>query len=159
MMPDSPDITALGAPLSPGQPVLRRVCAIRADIAAPLEFATSHGPGRSMFPIFGGAALGAGWRAAIQPGGADFARLLPDGSYEIEARYILQLDDGTLVMVTNAGRMFAQPDGSFHGRTRAVLEVPKGPHQSLADMVLFGTAFAPSDDPDHVYIELWHAII
>ncbi len=159
MPPDAPDITALGAPLSPGAPNLRRICAIRADIGPATEFTTSHGPGRSLFPIIGGAAEGAGWRATILPGGADFARAMPDGSYEVEARYLLRMDDGTPVMVTNSGRMVPQPDGSYHGRTRAVLEVPPGPWEALGDMVLFGTALAPAGDPDHVYIELWQALI
>ena len=155
----TPDMTALGAPLSPGVPVLRRLCAIRADIGAPTEFATTRGHGRSLFPILGGEALGEGWRATILPGGADFATLAPDGGYDVDARYVLRLDDGTLIMVMNAGRMMPQADGSYHGRTRAILEVPPGPHAALADMVLFGTAFAPVDDPDHVYIELWHAVM
>lgn len=155
----TPDITALGAPLSPGLPGLRRVCAIRADIGVPTEFSTTRGFGRSLFPILGGVAAGEGWRATILPGGADFARLLPDGTYEVEARYLMRLDDGTLMMVANAGRMVPHPDGSYHGRTHARLEVPPGPHAALGEMVLLGTALAPADDPDHVYIELWHAPI
>ncbi|MGR3526308.1 MAG: DUF3237 family protein [Paracoccaceae bacterium] len=156
---DSPDMTALGAPLSPGQPGLRRLCAIRADIGSPTEFTTTQGHGRALFPILGGQAVAADWSATILPGGADVARRLEDGAYEVEARYILQLDDGTPVMVMNAGRMVPQPDGSYHGRTRATLEVPDGPHRALGNMVLFGTAFSGADDPDHVYIELWHATI
>ena len=156
---DCPDITALGAPLSPGQPRLRRVCAIRAEIGPPTEFDTSRGTGRALFPITGGEAVGRGWRGTILPGGADFARRLDDGTYEVEARYFIALEDGTPVMVHNAGRMVPQADGSFHGRTRAELEVPDGPHAVLADMVLFGTAYAPADDDSAVFIELWHAEI
>ena len=62
----------------------------------------------------------------------DVARRLADGSYEVEARYVLKLDDGTLVMVHNAGRMVPQGDGSFRGRTRAELEVPAGPSKAWA---------------------------
>ncbi|APE45906.1 hypothetical protein BOO69_20300 (plasmid) [Sulfitobacter alexandrii] len=150
-------MTTLGAPLSPGMPRLTRVCSIRAEIGPAMEFDTSRGTGRAIFPITGGAAVGAGWQATILPGGADFARRLADGTYEIEARYFMRLDDGTLVMVQNAGRMVPQKDGSFHGRTRAELEVPEGAMAHLGDMVLFGTAYAPSDDEERVYIELWHA--
>ena len=150
-------MTALGAPVSPGVPALRRFCAIRADIGPPTEFPTTQGHIRALFPITGGEVRGQGWRAEILPGGADFARLLPDGSYEIEARYLIRLEDGTPVMVLNAGRMVPQPDGSYHGRTRAQLEVPPGPHAAMGAAVLFGTALAPADDLDHVYIELWQA--
>ena len=67
------------------------------------------------------------------------------------------MSDGTPVMVTNAGKMVIQPDGSFFGRTRATLEVPEGPHRALGDAVYFGTALAEAGDDGHVYIELWEA--
>jgi hypothetical protein len=60
-------------------------------------------------------------------------------------------------MVTNAGKMVPQPDGSYIGRTRATLEVPDGPHRALGDPVYFGTAVAEPGDENHVYIELWDA--
>lgn len=151
------DITQLGAKRSLGQPLLRRACAIRADIGPPTEFPTTQGTTRAMFPITGGQALGRGWTAQILPGGADFALLLPDGAYAIEAKYCLEMSDGTPVMVTNAGKMVPQPDGSYFGRTRATLEVPDGPHRALGDAVYFGTALAEAGDVDHVYIELWEA--
>lgn len=156
MKPDT-DITALGAKASPGQPGLRRVCSIRADLGPAVEFTTTRGFRRAMFPIAGGEARGEGWRARILHGGADFAVGQADGSYDIEARYLLEMADGTPVMVLNAGRMVPQKDGSFLGRTRAVLEVPDGPHRALGDMVLFGTAVAEAGDDDRVYIELWEA--
>lgn len=151
------DATHLGAERSLGAPVLRRAITIRADIGPALEFATPQGHTRAVFPIIGGAAIGAGWRGRILPGGSDFALALPDGSYAIEARYCLELDDGTPVMITNAGLMVLQADGSYHGRTRATLEVPAGPHSALGQAVYFGTAL--SDHPDHVFIELWEAAI
>ncbi len=159
MNADCPDITTLGAPLSPGKPRLSRVCSIRAEIGPATEFDTSRGTGRALFPITGGEAVSASWRAKILPGGADFARRLADGTYEVEARYFLELEDGAVLMVHNAGRMVPQADGSFHGRTRAELEVPAGPHAALGDMVLFGTAYAPAGDDGNVFIELWQAEI
>jgi len=145
--------------MSPGLPRLTRVCSIRAEIAPATEFDTTRGTGRALFPITGGEAVGKGWRGKILPGGADFARRLADGIYEVEARYFLELEDGTTLMVHNAGRMVPQPDGSYFGRTRAELEVPDGVYADLGDMVLFGTAFAPAGDEEHVFIELWHAEI
>lgn len=157
MKPDALTITALGARLPLEAPTLRRAIVIRADLGPATEFATTHGTRRAMFPITGGEARGEGWTARILPGGADFALGLPDGSWAIEARYCLELDDGTPVMVTNAGRMVPQPDGSYLGRTRATLEVPEGPHAALGAAVYFGTALAEAGDDFHVYIELWEA--
>lgn len=156
MKPDL-SILALGATRALEQPTLRRAIVIRADLGPAVEFATTQGTTRAMFPITGGVAQGPGWTARILAGGADFAISLPDGSYAIEARYCLELDDGTPVMVTNAGRMVPQPDGSYLGRTRAALEVPDGPHRALGQAVYFGTALAEPGDTDHVYIELWEA--
>ena len=151
--------TSLGAKSSPGLPALRFVCAIRADLGPALEFETANGPARAMFPITGGDIRGVDWAGKILPGGADFAQRLPDGAYVIDARYCLQLDDGTPLFITNAGRMQPLPDGSYQGRTRAVIEAPPGPHAWLAAAVLFGTAWAEPEDEARVFIELWQAVI
>jgi Protein of unknown function (DUF3237) len=156
MKPDL-GIRALGAARALEPPTLRRAIVIRADLGPAVEFATTEGTTRAMFPITGGEARGEGWTARILPGGADFALCLPDGSYAIEARYCLELDDGTPLMVTNAGRMVPQTDGSYLGRTLAALEVPDGPHRALGQAVYFGTALAEPGDANHVYIELWEA--
>ena len=153
------DMTSLGAAVSLGQPALRKACVIRADLGPALEFATTQGHVRAIFPIVGGVAEGNGWRGRILPGGADFAIRMPDGAYAIEARYCLELEDGAPVMVTNAGTMAPQPDGSYQGRTRVTLEAPDGPHHALGRAVYFGTALAEAGDADHVYIELWEAPI
>ncbi len=153
------NITALGAAAALEQPSLRRAIVIRADLGPAVQFTTTQGTVRAMFPITGGEARGGDWSARILPGGADFAYASPDGSYAIEARYCLELSDGTPVMVTNSGKMVPQPDGSYIGRTRAALELPDGPHRALGDPVYFGTAVAEAGDNDHVYIELWEAPI
>ncbi|PYB72423.1 DUF3237 family protein [Rhizobium wuzhouense] len=155
----SADMTSLGAGETLGPPTLVKACVIRADIGPAIEYTTTDGHVRAFFPIAGGEARGAGWKGRILPGGADFAIALPDGSYAIEARYFLELEDGTPLMVTNAGKMVRQADGSYRGRTRATLEVPEGPHAHLGKQVYFGTALAEPDDQDHVYIELWAAPI
>ena len=159
MTPEAPDITRLGARASLGKPELRLGIVIRADLGPAVEFTTADGTRRAMFPITGGAALGHGWTAAILPGGADFAVGLPDGSYAITARYVMVMDDGTQVYVRNAGRMAARPDGGYEGRTCATLEVAAGPHAPLGSAVWFGTARAEAGDDDHVYIELWEAVV
>ena len=149
----------LGATQPMHAPELVHCLSIRADIGPAIEFDTSHGSQRSVFAITGGAVLGTDVKGVILPGGADFARLLPDQSYDIEARYCIRFDDGTIVMITNAGRMYPQPDGSYLGRTRAVFETPPGAFDWLADGVFFGTALGEADRDDCVFIELWQATI
>lgn len=156
---NSIDMISVGAGQTLGLPVLTKACVIRADTGPAIEFKTSEGHVRAYFPIIGGEVRGNGWAGRVVSGGADFAIALPDGSYAIEARYMLEMDDGTPVIVTNIGKMAPQPDGTYHGRTRATLEVPEGPHAALGKAVYFGTALAEKDDQDHVYIELWEATI
>jgi hypothetical protein len=157
MKPDDLSIAALGAGRPLDRPDLRRAVVIRADIGPAVEFATTNGTTRAIFPITGGEVRGIGWTARILPGGADFALALPDGSYAIDARYCLELTDGTPVMVNNAGKMVLQADGSYLGRTRASLEVPPGPHAAMGEAVYFGTALALPGDAARVFIELWEA--
>lgn len=147
----------LGAQMEIEKPELVHRLSIRADIAPSIEFATSHGTTRAVFPITGGQVLGEGFTGIILPGGADFARALPDNSYEIEARYCIEFDDGTPVMIVNAGRMYPRPDGSFIGRTRAAFEAPAGRFAWLSDGVFFGSAISENEDGKRVFIELWQA--
>ena len=149
----------LGARRAIEVPQLQHRLSIRADIAPALEFDTGHGTTRAMFPISGGAVQGDGFSGIILPGGADFARLLPDGSYEIEARYCIEFDDGTPVMIVNAGRMFPDPAGGFLGRTRAAFEAPPGRFDWLNRAVFFGAASSEMHDEKHVFIELWEALL
>ena len=76
----------LGASTAMPRPELVFRLAIRADIGPPVEFETTYGTVRSVFPITGGAMLGEGLEGKILPGGADFAQLLPDGSYAVAAK-------------------------------------------------------------------------
>jgi len=61
-------------------------------------------------PITGGRVSGPGMEGVVLPGGADFQLIRPDGVAEIEARYVLRLDDGALVYVVNQGLRTAAPE-------------------------------------------------
>lgn len=70
----------LGASREVAKPQLTHCLWIRADLGPDIEFATTHGVGRALFPIAGAEVLGDGFTGVILPGGADFARALPDQS-------------------------------------------------------------------------------
>ncbi len=147
----------LGAKKPMQAPKLVHRMSIRADIGPEIHFATTHGTKRAVFPITGGQVICDGATGTIPPGGADFARELPDGSYDIEARYCITFDDGTTVMITNAGRMYPAKNGGFAGRTRAFFEAPEGKYAWLAEGVFFGTAMSETEGSKSVYIDLWQA--
>jgi hypothetical protein len=139
-------------------PELEFVATIIADIAAPVEFAGASGVTRALFAITGGTVSGPRLEGRILPGGADFAILQPDGSYAVEARYFLELNDGVMVSIHNAGFMKPQPDGAWSGRTSARLDAPRGSHDWVAGTIFLGVASAPAGDDDHVRIDLWAAV-
>ena len=66
------------------------------------------GGGRRMVPITGGTVSGT-HSGTILPGGADWQEVLPDGSLDIAARYVLKLHDG-LVDVDSRGLRHAAPE-------------------------------------------------
>lgn len=152
-------ITDIGGPPGLAAPQLHPALAIRADLGPAVEFRTTDGITRAMFPIVGGILRGRVLDGQILPGGADFAVALQDGSYAIDARYAVTLSDGTPIMIRNAGRMFRQPDGSYIGRTRASIDAPEGPAGWLGRTVFIGTALAEADDETRVWIELWQAVM
>ena len=82
-------MTAADIPRTLGQPDLRKAIVIRADIGPALEFPTTEGTTRAMFPIVGGAAQGKGWTARILPGDrqrqVDAIKAHPDAAEVLQA--------------------------------------------------------------------------
>src|SRR5262245_46727667 len=75
--------------------------------------AREAGPGpsgyRRVIPITGGSFEGPMLRGSVLPG-EDRQMLRSDGVLEVVARYALQTDDGTVLLVTNRGFWHGPPD-------------------------------------------------
>ncbi len=82
---------------------------IDAQVSPPVIVGQSILGTRRVIPIDGGTVRGA-IEGVVLPGGADFQLIRPDGVAEIEARYVIQSNEGELVYVTNVGRRHAPPD-------------------------------------------------
>lgn len=65
---------------------------------------------RRLIPILGGEAIGEGWRARVLPGGADFQLVASDTLAELDARYMLETDDGDLIYVRNRAIRSGPPE-------------------------------------------------
>ena len=87
-----------------------------AEVAAPQLFGRSGGSERRCVPILGGSASGR-FDATLLPGGADWQRVLPDGTTELEAHYALRTAAGDLVEVSGSGLRSGPPEAM-----RALLE-------------------------------------
>lgn len=86
--------------------------------------------------------------------GGDWPLVRPDGVIDFDARYLLELDDGTLIYMQNAGYRWAStpeiaermsrnepvdPD-AYYMRVTPKFDVPAGPHDWLARHVFVGVA-------------------
>jgi hypothetical protein len=126
---------------------------VRADVAAPLVIGPSSHGFRRVIPIVGGAFDGPRLRGRVVPGGADWQFVRPDGVFELEARYTLEAEDGTLIQVVNHAMRHGPPEvierllrgepvprEAYYFRTVADFEAPIGPHDWLNKGVFVGIA-------------------
>ncbi len=103
-------VLALGASsvasaMESAAPELRTRFAFEADVAVATPLVVGEGSLglRRVVPITGGTVKGPRLNGRVVPGGADWQFVRPDGVLAIEAKYTLEADDGTLIMVTNKG--------------------------------------------------------
>ena len=65
---------------------------------------------RRIIPILGGTFEGPNIRGKVLPGGADWQIVRTDGLAELDTRYALQTEQGSLIYIQNAGMRHAPPD-------------------------------------------------
>jgi hypothetical protein len=78
------------------------------DVGVPLETSRSPGATRRFVPILGGT-VGGPPPGVVLPGGGDWQTVLVEGSIEIDAHYLLDLD-GATIEVRSTGVRTASPD-------------------------------------------------
>jgi hypothetical protein len=101
---------------------------------------------RRFIPIVGGRFEGPRIRGRVLPGGGDWQLQRPDGVLEIEARYTLQADDGTLVYVHNSGVVIRS--ATPYARTTPRFEAPAtGPHAWLNQSIFVASIGIEQPDP------------
>ena len=94
----------------PPLPSLSFAMTVRVQVGAPLEFGDVPRGRRRMIPILGGTFEGPEIRGTVLPGGADWQIVRADGLAELDTRYALQTNRGSLVYIQNAGIRHAPPD-------------------------------------------------
>lgn len=105
---------------------------------------------RRIVPITGGRFSGPGIKGSILPGGADWQFVRPDGVVDIQAKYTLKTDDGTLILVENRGMRHAAPavmerlakgepvaPADYYFRTTAQFEAPIGSKYEWLNRAVF----------------------
>lgn len=94
------DANMTDAASTPIAPPLRHVTTIRVHVGEPIDLGEGADGWRRIVPIESGTAEGE-IAGTVLPGGADFQVRRPDGVTELEARYPIAADDGTVLEVTN----------------------------------------------------------
>ena len=82
-------------------PKLELFATLSVQVAAPIEIGAVNGGRRRIIPIIGGELRGPDVSGRVLDAGADFQLVQNDGVAELDARYVLELDDGTKVFVAN----------------------------------------------------------
>lgn len=112
---------------------------------------TAYGK-RRIIPITGGTFVGPNIKGTILPGGADWQTVRADGTADLEARYTLKTDDGTLIYIQNKGIRTGKPEvlarlgkgekvdpTEYYMRTTATFEVSGEKYAWMAKAVFVAT--------------------
>lgn len=91
-------------------PELKHFASLRVEIAAPQEIGEAQFGTRRVIPITGGTVQGNGWSGRVLTGGADFQRIVSPRLAELDARYVLESDDGETIYVQNRALRAADPE-------------------------------------------------
>jgi hypothetical protein len=141
-----------GAQAADRSPRLRTEFAFEAIVTvdAPLVVGSSTRGLRRVVPITGGTVKGPRLNGRVLPGGADWQVVQPDGVLDVEAKYTLEADDRTLIMVTNKGmrhgpkqiidkltRGEAVDPSQYYFRTSAQFEVSNESKHAWLNRALF----------------------
>ena len=125
----------------------------RVTVGTPFEVGDTPRGRRRVIPITGGTFEGPRIRGRVLEGGSDWQFVRPDGLAELEARYVLEADDGTLITVFNRALRHGPEDvmtrmaagepvepGSYYFRTSFIFDAPEGPHDWLNRSIFIGAA-------------------
>jgi hypothetical protein len=110
---------------------LGTIACLRVEVAPPLGLGELDGLERRVVTIAGGTVEGPHFRGIILPGGSDMQTVQADGTINLVARYVLELDDFGKVLVENTGiRRAPAADAAeappyFRGVMR--FQAPRGP--------------------------------
>ena len=91
-------------------PKLTLVMTLRVQVGPPMELGEVPRGRRRIIPILGGSFDGPNIRGKVLAGGADWQIVRADGLAELDTRYALQTEQGSLIYIQNAGMRHAPPD-------------------------------------------------
>lgn len=84
-------------------PELRPFCTLEVEAGPPRSLGMGRLGQRRIIPIAGGRVTGSRLNGRVLPGGADWLTVSHDGVSLMDARYVLETDDGALVEIIDQG--------------------------------------------------------
>lgn len=124
---------------------------------------------RGFTDVVGGEISGPKLKGKVIPhSGGDWPAYWPNGAVEFTARYMLQAEDGTLILIKNRGFRYATPEvtarmerldpvesSEYYMRLSPFFEAPQGPHDWLNRTVFVGNA---NRQADHSVFRFWQVV-
>ena len=95
---------------APQPPKLTLAMTLRVQVGPPMELGDVPRGRRRIIPILGGSFEGPNIRGKVLAGGADWQIVRADGLAELDTRYALRTEQGSLIYIQNAGMRHAPPD-------------------------------------------------
>ena len=128
-----------------------------------------NGLNRGYTGVVGGEVKGPKLNGTVVPhSGGDYPMYWPNGAVEFTANYMLQADDGTLILVKNRGFRYATPEvtarmerldpvdtSEYYMRLSPFFEAPVGKHDWMNRTVFVGTA---NRQADHSVFRFWQVL-
>ena len=149
----------------PQPPKLSLAMTLTVQVGPPTELGEVPRGRRRIIPILGGTFEGPNVRGKVVPGGADWQIVRADGLAELDTRYLLQTDAGSLVYIQNAGIRHAPPDvtkkllagqpvdpSQVYFKTVPIFETSAPELQWLTRSIFVGTG---ERRPTEVVIRVW----
>ena len=150
-------------PIAP--PRLTYAFTIEAQLGPAQEQGEVDGRRMRFVPITGGRVHGPRLAGIVLAGGGDWQAIHRDGLTEINTRYSLRADDGTVIDIVNPGVRVAAPDvvarmaqgeevdpALYYFRTSPRMTVADGPHAWLRHTLFVGRGIRR---PDRVEIQVF----
>jgi hypothetical protein len=163
--PTLSDPTAPAAAVAPTPPDLEFLASLAVQVGSPVEVGRTRTGLRRVIPISGGTVTGPELNGRILPAGADFQLITSETSSDLDARYVIETDDGDRLFVMNAAyrtgsaediaalvRGEEVPAERIYFRCSPRFEVAGDRWAWLESTVVIGSG---RREPDRVLIDLW----
>ncbi|ODT70421.1 MAG: hypothetical protein ABS75_12325 [Pelagibacterium sp. SCN 63-23] len=125
-------------------PVLRHFCTLEVEPGQVRNLGPGRLGQRRIIPIAGGRVSGPRLNGRILPGGADWLTVSQDGLSVLDARYVLEADDGAIVEIID--------QGFRHGPEDVMKRLVSGEAVSPESYYMRSSIRLESGDPSYAFV-------